>query len=205
MNPPYEATYGCIPIVLNVLNSVSPGTDCAFILPDKKLEKATIKETRRLKEHRLTKIVKLPETVFFGKGVTASIFVFKAGIPQNDEEIFACYIEDDGFETVKNKGRHDIRNKWQEIEDYWIDSINKLRDTKYHTDQWIKPSEHLSYQKPEKPFEISEEDFKKTAMNYICFKQGINTKEFGEKLLNAALYAGEVSSDDTGVHIKISK
>ena len=56
---------------------------------------------------------------------------------------------------------------------------------------------------PEKPFEISEEDFKKTAMDYICFKNGIDTKEFGEKLLNAALYGSEVTSDATGVNIKI--
>lgn len=55
---------------------------------------------------------------------------------------------------------------------------------------------------PEKPFEISEEDFKKTAMDYICFN-GIDTKAFGEKLLNAVLYGSEVSSDDTGVNIKI--
>ena len=56
---------------------------------------------------------------------------------------------------------------------------------------------------PEKPFEISEEDFKKTAMDYICFKNGIDTKEFGEKLLNAALYGSEVSSDELSVNIKI--
>ena len=133
---------------------------------------------------------------------------------QNNQEIFGCYIEDDGFETVKNKGRHDVKNKWNAIEDYWIDSIKKCRDTKYNTAQWITPyyardkkkissDEHLSYQMPEKPFEISEEDFRKTAMDYLCFKRGIDTKEFGEKLLNAALYGSEVSSDDTGVNIKI--
>lgn len=114
-------------------------------------------------------------------------------------------MEDDGLETVKNQGRHDVKNKWQAIEDYWIDAIYKQKDEKYHTDQWIKPDEHLSYQMPEKPFEISEEDFKKTAMDYICFKRGIDTKEFGDKLLNAALYASEVSSDNTSVSIKIGK
>ena len=134
---------------------------------------------------------------------TTFIFVFVAGQPQNDEEIFGCYIEDDGLETVKNEGRQDVKHKWAKIEDYWIDSVSKLRDTKYNTAQWIKPSEHLSYQMPEKPFEISEEDFKKTAMDRICFKNGIDTKEFGEKLLNAALYGSEVTSDDTGVNIKI--
>ena len=204
MNPPYENKYGCMTIVENVLDSVKAGTDCAFILPDKKLEKASKAQIKRILEnHTLTKIIKLPEPLFFGVGVTTSIFVFKTGQPQNGQEIFGCYIEDDGLETVKNQGRQDIKHKWKAIEDYWIDSISKRRDTKYNTAQWINPNEHLSYQMPEKPFEISEEDFKKTAMDYICFKNGIDTKEFGEKLLNAALYSSEVSSDDTGVNIKI--
>lgn len=204
MNPPYENKYGCMTIVENVLDSVKAGTDCAFILPDKKLEKASKAQIKRILEnHTLTKIIKLPEPLFFGVGVTTSIFVFKTGQPQNGAEIFGCYIEDDGLETVKNQGRQDIKHKWKAIEDYWIDSISKLRDTKYNTAQWINPNEHLSYQMPEKPFEISEEDFKKTAMDYICFKKGIDTKAFGEKLLNAALYGSEVSSDDTGVNIKI--
>ena len=204
MNPPYENKYGCMTIVENVLDSVKVGTECAFILPDKKLEKASNAQIKRmLSNHKLTKIVKLPEDLFFGVGVTTSIFVFVAGQPQNDEEIFGCYIKDDGLETVKNQGRQDIKHKWKAIEDYWIESISKLRDTKHDTAQWIKPSEHLSYQMPENSFEISEEDFKKTAMDYICFKNGIDTKEFGGKLLNAALYASEVSSDDTGVNIKI--
>lgn len=204
MNPPYENKYGCMTIVENVLDSVKAGTDCAFILPDKKLEKASKTQIKRILEnHTLTKIIKLPEPLFFGVGVTTSIFVFKTGQPQNGQEIFGCYIEDDGLETVKNQGRQDIKHKWKAIEDYWIDSISKLRDTKYNTAQWINPNEHLSYQMPEKPFEISEEDFKKTAMDYICFKKGIDTKAFGEKLLNAALYGSEVTSDDNGVNIKI--
>lgn len=206
MNPPYENKYGCMTIVENVLDSVKAGTDCAFILPDKKLEKASKAQIKRILEnHTLTKIIKLPEPLFFGVGVTTSIFVFKTGQPQNGQEIFGCYIEDDGLETVKNQGRQDIKHKWKVIEDYWIDSISKLRDTKYNTAQWINPKEHLSYQMPEKPFEISEEDFKKTAMDYICFKKGIDTKVFSEKLLNAALYGSEVSSDDTSINIKINK
>ena len=39
MNPPYERKYGCKKIVENVLENVPIGTKCAFILPDKKLEK----------------------------------------------------------------------------------------------------------------------------------------------------------------------
>lgn len=204
MNPPYEKTYGCMTIVENVLDSVKSGTDCAFILPDKKLEKASKTQIKRiLSNHTITKIIKLPEPLFFGVNVITSIFVFKTGQPQNGQEIFGCYIENDGLETVKNQGRMDVKNKWQKIEDYWIDAIKKRVDIKYNTVQWINPNEHLSYQMPEKPFEISEKDFRKTAMDYICFKHGIDTKKFGEKILNAVLYESEISSDDTGITIKI--
>ena len=206
MNPPFERAYGCLKIVNNVLNSVPVGTNCAFILPDKKLEKDMVDKVygnKILKKHRLDKIIKLPEKLF--SGVTTSVFVFEAGKPQNGKSIVGYYIEDDGLETVKNKGRQDIRDKWSSIEDYWINAIKIGSDDKYNTKQIINPKEHLSYQMPEEPFEISEEDFKKTAMNYICFKQGIDTKEFGEKLLNATLYSSEVSTDNNFVSIKICK
>ena len=38
MNPPFEDKYGCLDILLNVLDSVPRDTACAFILPDQKLE-----------------------------------------------------------------------------------------------------------------------------------------------------------------------
>ena len=204
MNPPYENKYGCMTIVENMLDSVPAHTMCGFILPDKKLEKASKTQIKRiLKNHRLTKIIKMPEDLFFGVGVTTSIFVFETGVPQGDNEIFGCYIETDGLETVKNKGRHDVRHRWPAIERYWVDSIKKLRDGKYGTAQWIKPSEHLSYQMPEKPFEVFKEDFRKTAMDYLMFQQGIDAKEFGDKLLTAAMYSSKISRSDDSVSISI--
>ncbi|MBU5419839.1 SAM-dependent methyltransferase [Acetanaerobacterium sp. MSJ-12] len=206
MNPPYENKYGCMTIIENMMDSVPAHTMCGFILPDKKLEKASKTQTRRiLKNHRLKKIIKLPEDLFFGVGVTTSIFVFETGIPQGDNEIFGCYMETDGLQTVKNKGRHDVRGRWGDIEKYWVDSVLKLRDDKYDTAQWIKPSEHLSYQMPEKPFEVFEEDFRKTAMDYLMFQRGIDTKEFGDKLLNAVMYSSRISDSDDLVSIALVK
>lgn len=82
----------------------------------------------------MKKIIKLSEKTFF-EGVTTSVFVFEAGKPQDDEEIFACYIEEDGLETVKNQGRQDIKDKWKTIEDYWIDIIKKQSGN--DTIQWL--------------------------------------------------------------------
>lgn len=201
MNPPFETKYGCMTIVENVLNNVPKNTLCAFILPDKKLEKSSKSIIKRiLKRHQLLKIIKLPEKTF-AEGVTTSIFVYKTGIPQGDKEIFTCYIEDDGLQTVKNQGRQDINNKWQEIEDYWIDVIYKQSGDK--TIKWIKPAlDNMSYPMPEKEFVITDTDFKKTILDYIMFKNGVDTKTFYENLLNKTLYSSIILDDRIEVVFK---
>lgn len=203
MNPPFERKYGCMTIVENVLDNVPSGTKCAFIMPDKKLEKDGGKKL--LKKHTLTHIIKLPENLFFGVGVTTSVFVFETGKPQKDRSIKGYYIEEDGLETVKNKGRQDIKNKWSELEDYWIKAIQDDNDYKYNTRQLINPNEHLSYQMPEKPFELFEEDFVKTMMDYEMFKCGIDVKTFNTNLLDKVLYGSDVTETKEGIHITFQK
>lgn len=204
MNPPFETKYGCMTIVENVLDNVPAHTDCAFILPDKKLEKASKAQMKRIKaNHRLKKVIKLPEDLFFGAGVTTSIFVFESGVPQNGREFFTCYMESDGLQTVKNKGRHDVRGKWAAIEDYWVDVVRKQSGD--DTCKWEDSEKCLSYQVPQKPFEIFEEDFKKTALDYLMFQRGIDAKEFNERLLNTALYSSTVSEDGENVTISLAK
>lgn len=202
MNPPYEKKYGCMEIVENVLENVPKTTKCAFILPDKKLEKTPPKQMKRiLKNHRLMKVIKLPEDLFFNVGVTTSIFIFESGVPQADKEFFACYMENDGLATVKNKGRHDVRGKWADIERYWVEVV--MKQSGDDSCQWLKPKEYLSYQMPQKPFEIFEEDFRKTAMDYLLFQSGLDVKLFENKLLNKALYSSEIEADERNVKIFI--
>lgn len=204
MNPPFERKYGCMDIVENVLDNVPPHTPCAFIMPDKKLEKTGKKQKERiLKKHRLKKVIKLPEDLFFGIGITASIFVFEAGMPQDDKEFFACYMKSDGLATVKNKGRHDVYGKWAAIEKHWVEVIERQSDE--DTCQWMDPAKHLSYQMPQKPFEIFEEDFRKTAMDYLMFQQDIDSKALGEKLLEMTLYSSRVNADGETVTVTMLK
>lgn len=204
MNPPFERKYGCMDIVENILDNVPPHTPCAFIMPDKKLEKTGKKQKERiLKKHRLKKVIKLPEDLFFGIGITASIFVFEAGVPQDDKEFFACYMKSDGLATVKNKGRHDVYGKWAAIEKHWVEVIERQSDE--DTCQWMDPAKHLSYQMPQKPFEIFEEDFRKTAMDYLMFQQDIDSKALGEKLLEMTLYSSRVNADGETVTVTMLK
>lgn len=208
MNPPYERKYGCLNIVENVLKSVPAGTKYAFILPDKKLEKDGADKkygNKILKSNTLTTIIKLPENLFFGVGVTTSIFVFEAGKPQNGRNIIGYYIEEDGLETVKNQGRQDIKDRWQEKEDYWIAAIRDGEDALYGTRQIINPLEHLSYQMPTAPFEIFEEDFIKTMMDYEMFQRRIDVKDFNEKVMKSVLYSSTIKENDDAVVIEFPK
>lgn len=203
MNPPFETKFGCMNIVENVLNNVPQGTMCAFILPDKKLEK-TRSTTKRIKQrHRLRKVIKLPEDVFRGTGVTTSIFVFEAGVPQDDNEFFTCWMKDDGLETVKNKGRHDLHGRWPAIENHWVDVV--IKQSGDETCKWEKPSECMSYQVPVKPFEITEEDFRKTAMDYLMYKKDIDAKEFSNSLFDKVMYSSDITAGDDTVTINMRK
>lgn len=186
MNPPFENKYGCLAIVKNVLDNVAEGTSCAFILPDNKLEKNLPAARRILKRHRLEKIIKLPETTFQNVGITTSVFLFSAGIPQNNSPIFACYINDDGLETVKNQGRQDTKNRWEDIEDYWVDIIH--RQSGDSSIQWLDPSKELRYKEHFSPLEISGSDFARSVLHYILYKNHVDEKDFKEQVLNMILY-----------------
>lgn len=202
MNPPYENKSGCMSIVKNVLDHVQPRAMCAFILPDKKLEKAGVAFMRDLLErHSLRKVVKLPDDLFFGIGVTTSVFVFEAGTPQRGKKFFACRMVDDGLETVKNKGRHDVRGRWSDIKENWLEIVG--RQAGDLSCQWNDPARCLSYVEPQEPFSISDEDFRRVALNYSMFQKGIDAKGFDRQLLHRILLTGDVKDGDASVTVTL--
>ena len=202
MNPPYENKYGVYEIVENVLNNVCENAMCAFLLPDNKLEVGRKKAERWLKKHSLLKIIKLPD-IFAGKASSSvSIFIFKAHEPQRDKKIFACHIKEDGLETVKNKGRQDTKGKWrEELAPYWLDVIYKTSGDK--SCQWLDPKEHLSYQMPQVPFEITQKDFKKVVLDFMLFEKGIDKKDFEKVMLESVLYDSQIKFENSKISIEL--
>lgn len=202
MNPPFESKYGCLDIVLNVLNAVADRDEtlshlCAFILPDKKLEKKNQvgRVKRILTRHRLVQIIKLPERTF--EGVNTSIFVFEAGKPQGDKKIFGCYIKEDGLDTIKNQGRQDVYGNWQEIEDYWIKVINREIDDE--TVLYLDPREHLSYQ-IENDLPISRSLFNATLIEYILYHCNVDFQTFSDNLSKSLIYQTDFPTEHRHIY-----
>lgn len=189
MNPPFEQKYGCLSIVENVLDAVACPLEanapkrnilCGFILPDDKLEKRKGQANRILRNHSLLKIIKLPEKLF-PNGTKTSIYVFMSGIPhrsQQNKDILGYYIAEDGFETVKNQGRHDIYDKWRMIENEWVDIILKQGDDRCGSKRWIDPNIALRYILPDNPFQIDATDFKKAVLEYVLYQSQIDATDF---------------------------
>ena len=69
----------------------------------------------------------------------------------------------------------------------------------------INPLEHISYQMPTAPFEIFEEDFVKTMMDYEMFQRGIDVKDFNEKVMKSVLYSSTINENSDTVIIEFSK
>ena len=186
MNPPYERKYGCLDIVKNVLDNVENNTICAFILPDTKLKVNKKNVNNWLKSHSLLKIIKLPDEIFSGlASISTSIFIFKAHEPQKEKEIFACWIKEDGLQTLKNQGRHDVDKNWKDIENYWVNVIYKQAGD--DSIQWLNPNEFLNYQIPANKFLMQEKDFKETIIKHILFENNIDELEFKKSLFDSLL------------------
>ena len=172
MNPPYENKYKPFEIIKNVLDNVKPNSDCLFLLPNNKLRVNKKIALKLLKTHSLTHIIKLPN-IFEGMASAGeiSIFWFKSGIPQNDNKIIGYHIPEDGLQTIKNQGRHDINGLWDNVfEPYWVEAIKTGEDKKYNSKKIIDPNEYLEYPEDYKEQELFKEDFEKVVLNRILFE-----------------------------------
>ena len=139
----------------------------------------------------MTKIIKLPKEIF--SGVTTSIFVFVVGTPQRKQEIFTCYMAEDGLETIKNQGRQDIRGRWEAIEKKWVDIVRKQSGS--DTIQWIHPDEHLSYQEKITVPLPTRADFMMRTLSYALFKQEIEEAPFFENVSANRLYGSPLKDE----------
>jgi len=183
LNPPYAIKKEDIEefaFIWNNLEMLQKGGTCIAIIPmscalAQSGEMLSWKE-KLLKHNTLEAVMSMPDDLFHNSkvGVVTCIMVFTAHVPHpNGKKTWFGYWKDDGFIKVKNRGRIDGKEKWNEIKKHWVNSyLNKEVVAGHSVMKEIKSNDEWcaeAYMETDYSA-LSETDFVKHIKNYILFR-----------------------------------
>lgn len=181
LNPPYGKTVSSarqMEFVEHALKSLDPSSNgrvvaivqmsCA-VKNEKEL--ISVKE-RILKHHHLKAVLSMPDDLFYPVGVVACIMVFEANKSNAGRKTWFGYFKDDGFEKRKGLGRIDVRNRYAEIKEKWLEAYRNLEEVPGLSvrhevsarDEWCAEAYMETDYK-----QLSEKNFIETIRNYLAF------------------------------------
>lgn len=132
INPPYEKD-NPINFTLQAINYLEQYGKLIIIMPTPTLNKYKDNLTKDLLDKaKLDYVIKMPYNLFReqGRSVNTSIFGFTKMPQKVDDEVLFVNLKDDGFESIQHKGRVDINNLWNDLENNIIDIINNSKERK---------------------------------------------------------------------------
>ncbi len=128
INPPYakkDSDLHELVFVENMLNMLKPGALGIAIVPMSCATSPSKHKEALLQKHTLEAVMSMPIELFYPVGTITCIMVFSAKVPhaQSNRKSWFGYWREDGFEKTKTLGRVDLRGRWPEIRDSWVDSF----------------------------------------------------------------------------------
>jgi type I restriction enzyme M protein len=129
-----------------------------------------------LEHHTLDAVMSMPDELFHNSkvGVVTCVMVFTAHVPHPEgKKTWFGYWKDDGFIKVKNKGRIDIREKWNGIKKRWVNAYlnkevlagNSVMKEINAEDEWCAEAYmETDYSK------LSQNEFTQVIKNYVAFQ-----------------------------------
>src|SRR3989338_989867 len=130
INPPYENN-NPIKFTKQAIDYIEPNGKLIIIMPTPTLTHNQDGLTEELLEvAKLDFVIKMPLALFTEqkRTVNTSIFGFtKTPHGQNDYVLFYD-LDDDGFKSIQHKGRVDKFNRWNDIENNILDTINNSKE-----------------------------------------------------------------------------
>ena len=133
LNPPYhKGADEQLRFIENAMECMVPNGICMAICQMSTVVSADDKDVevreRLLERHSLEAVLTMPDDLFHPVGsVNTCIIILRAYTPHADNrETFFGYFKDDGFVKVKNRGRIDQKNAWEDTKRKWLDAyVNK--------------------------------------------------------------------------------
>ncbi|MEP7163108.1 MAG: N-6 DNA methylase [Ferruginibacter sp.] len=183
LNPPYAIKKEDIEefaFIWNNLEMLQKGGKCLAIIPmscalAQSGEMLSWKE-KFLQHHTLEAAMSMPDELFHNSkvGVVTSILVFTAHVPHpKGKKTWFGYWKDDGLVKVKNKGRIDAKEQWNDIKKVWVNSyLNKEVLAGHSVTKEVKAVDEWcaeAYMETDYS-NLREEDFTKHIKDYILFR-----------------------------------
>ena len=183
LNPPYK-TKGTpreeLEFVLNNLEMLELNGKCVAIVPMScaLAQTGQLLELKKklLEKHTLEAVMSMPDQLFHDSdaGVVTCIMVFTAHIPHSKgKKTWFGYWKNDNFVKVKNKGRIDKFNKWDNTKNEWVNTFRNREIKKGYSlmqevtanDEWCVEA----YMKTDYS-ELGEADFVEVVKNYVAYE-----------------------------------
>ncbi|WP_288685586.1 N-6 DNA methylase [uncultured Brachyspira sp.] len=180
LNPPYKAKESPakqLEFVEKSLELLEPNGKCAAIVQmscaiknDNKVKQI---KSKILSKHTLDAVISMPDDLFYPVGVVTCIMIFTAHRKHSkDYNTWFGYLKDDGFEKRKHKGRVDLKNKWNDIKNYFINLLKNKQEKvgisiQHHVeycDEWCAEA----YMETDYNT-LTKEDFENTIKKYLSF------------------------------------
>lgn len=193
LNPPYkppdqteEVVNEEFEFVLNNLEMLELNGKCVAIIPIScaLAQTGQLFELKKklLAKHTLEAVMSVPDQLFHDSdvGVVTCIMVFKAHVPHpKGKKTWFGYWKDDSFVKVKNKGRVDKYNNWDNTKTEWVNMFNNSEVINGYSvmhevtakDEWCAEAYmETDYSK------LNEDDFTEIIKNYVTY-EFFNNKE----------------------------
>lgn len=176
MNPPYsQKDKEELEFVENLLDILSPRGVGVVVVPMSCAIGTRFRETRRrlFNKHTLKAVFSMPDDIFYPTGTNVCVMVWEAHKKHNPHhKTFFGYCKEDGFEKRKKLGRIDVKGRWQDIKNDWLDlyrdkkvvpGLSALKEVDHH-DEWLAEAYmETDYSK------LTIEDFEQTTRDYLSY------------------------------------
>lgn len=128
INPPYAKSKSDLHelrFVENLLDALTPGATAIAIVPTSCASMNSTPKHEIMKKHTLEAVMSMPPELFHPVATVTCIMVFTAGTPHSvsARKTWFGLWRNDGFVKVKNYGRIDRYNSWDETRDHWVDTF----------------------------------------------------------------------------------
>ncbi len=177
LNPPYAKTKEDLyelRFLDHLLDALAPGATGIAIVPISCATMPSDDKRSLLKKHTLEAVMSMPPEVFSPVGVVTCVMVFTAGIPHetSDRKSWFGYWRNDGFVKTKHLGRIDMRGRWPEIRDHWVEMFRNrevvagesVMERVGPADEWVAEAYmETDYTK------LSKEHFERVLLDYAVF------------------------------------